>query len=50
LVRGYVDSYEAVHRGERLLLLRDRHPPPKELAEELEPQARDLEIIRALWR
>ncbi|MEX0993591.1 MAG: replication-relaxation family protein [Solirubrobacterales bacterium] len=44
------DSYAAVHRGERLLLLRDQHPPPKKLAEDLEPQARDLEIIRALWR
>jgi hypothetical protein len=50
LVRHYVDSYESVHQEERLLLLRDREPLPKELAEELEPQARDLEIIRALWR
>jgi hypothetical protein len=49
-VRRLPNSYESVHQGERLLLLRDRHPPPKELAEELEPQARDLEIIRALWR
>lgn len=49
-MRALPDSYESVHQGERLLLLRDRHPPPKELAEELEPQARDLEIIRALWR
>lgn len=39
------DSYEAVHRGERMLLLRDQHPLPKELAEDLTPQARDLEII-----
>jgi Replication-relaxation len=50
LVRRYVDSYESVHQEERLLLLRDREPPPRELADELEPQARDLEIIRALWR
>lgn len=49
-MRRLVDSYEAVHQGDRLLLLRDRKPPPKELAEDLEPQARDLEIIRALWR
>jgi hypothetical protein len=48
LVRLFADSYESVHQGERLLLLRDRQPPPKELSEELEPQARDLEIIRAL--
>ena len=49
-MRRLVDSYEAVHQGDRLLLLRDRRSPPKELAEELEPQARDLEILRALWR
>jgi hypothetical protein len=44
------DSYEAVHRGERMLLLRDQHPLPKKLAEDLTPQGRDLEILRALWR
>ena len=44
------DSYEAVHRGERMLLLRDQHPLPEKLAEDLTPQGRDLEIIRALWR
>jgi hypothetical protein len=44
------DSYAAVHRGDRLLLLRDQHPPHKKLAEDLAPQARDLEILRALWR
>jgi hypothetical protein len=44
------DSYEAVHRGERVLLLRDQHPLPEKLAEDLTPQGRDLEIIRALWR
>jgi hypothetical protein len=43
-------SYEAVHRGERVLLLRDQHPLDRKLAEDLAPQARDLEIIRALWR
>jgi hypothetical protein len=44
------DSYAAVHRGERVLLLRDQHPLPKKHAEDLAPQARDLEILRALWR
>jgi hypothetical protein len=33
-----------------MLLLRDQHPLPKKLAEDLTPQGRDLEIIRALWR
>jgi hypothetical protein len=49
-VSSLPDSYAAVHRGERLLLLRDQHPPPRELAEHLTPQPRDLEILRALWR
>jgi hypothetical protein len=49
-VRLMPDSYEAVHRGERMLLLRDQHPLPEKLAEDLTPQGRDLEIIRALWR
>jgi hypothetical protein len=44
------DSYFAVHQDERLLLLRDQHPPPRELAEEISPQTRDLAILRALWR
>jgi hypothetical protein len=44
------DSYFAVHQDERLLLLRDQHPPPRELAEQIAPQPRDLEILRALWR
>ena len=44
------DIYEAVHRGERVLLLRDQHPLPEKLAEDLTPQGRDLEIIRALRR
>ena len=44
------NSYEAVHQGERVLLLRDQHPLPKKHAEDLAPQARDLEILRALWR
>ena len=44
------DSYYAVHQDERLLLLRDQHPPPRTLAEDLTPQVRDLEILRALWR
>ena len=44
------DSYFAVHQDERLLLLRDQHPPPSELAEQIAPQTRDLEILRALWR
>lgn len=48
--RGLVDSYEAVHQGDALLLLRDRDPPPPELAQDLAPQPRDLEILRALWR
>jgi hypothetical protein len=43
-------SYGTVHRGERVLLLRDQHPLPRKLAEDLAPQGRDLEIIRALWR
>jgi hypothetical protein len=47
---GTADSYAAVHRGSRVLLLRDQHPLPKKLAEDLAPQGRDLEIIRALWR
>jgi Replication-relaxation len=45
-----MDSYAAVHQGDRLLLLRDRRPPPRKLAEDLAPQPRDLEILRALWR
>jgi hypothetical protein len=44
------DSYAAVHRGNRVLLLRDQHPLPKKHAEDLAPQGRDLEILRALWR
>jgi Replication-relaxation len=44
------ESYTAVHRGERVLLLRDQHPLPTKHAEDLAPQARDLEILRALWR
>jgi hypothetical protein len=36
------DSYEAVHRGNRVLLLRDQHPLPKKHAEDLAPQGRDL--------
>jgi hypothetical protein len=44
------DSYSAVHRGERVLLLRDQHPLPKKHAEDIAPQPRDLEILRALWR
>ena len=36
------DSYEAVHRGNRVLLLRDQHPLPKKHAEALAPQGRDL--------
>jgi hypothetical protein len=44
------DSYFAVHQDERLLLLRDQHPPPSKLAEQIAPQTRDLEILRALWR
>jgi Replication-relaxation len=47
---GLPSSYEAVHRGDALLLLRDRRPPPVELAADLAPQPRDLEILRALWR
>ncbi len=49
-MRPLTDSYSAVHRGERVLLLRDQHPLPKKHAEDLAPQARDLEILRALWR
>jgi hypothetical protein len=49
-VSGLPDSYFAVHQDERLLLLRDQHPPPRELAEQIAPQPRDLEILRALWR
>src|SRR5688572_2726829 len=49
-MRSAPDSYGAVHRGERVLLLRDQHPLPKKHAEDLAPQARDLEILRALWR
>jgi hypothetical protein len=45
-----MDGYSAVHLGERVLLLRDRRPFPEKLARDLAPQARDLEIIRALWR
>jgi hypothetical protein len=45
-----VDGYAAVHRGERVLLLRDQHPLPEKHTEDLAPQARDLEILRALWR
>jgi hypothetical protein len=48
--RVVTDSYAAVHRGERVLLLRDQHPLPEKHAEDLAPQARDLEILRALWR
>lgn len=44
------DGYAAVHRGDRILLLRDQHPLPEKHAEDLAPQARDLEILRALWR
>jgi protein involved in plasmid replication-relaxation len=44
------NGYVAVHRGDRVLLLRDQHPLPKKHAEDLTPQARDLEILRALWR
>jgi hypothetical protein len=44
------DSHEAVHRGDDLLLLRDRRPPSPELAGDLAVQTRDLEILRALWR
>ena len=44
------DTYAAVHRGNRILLLRDQHPLPEKHAEDLAPQARDLEILRALWR
>jgi hypothetical protein len=44
------DSYEAVHRGDDLLLLRDRRPPAPERARDLAAQTRDLEILRALWR
>lgn len=44
------DSYAAVHRGERVLLLRDQRRIPEKHPEDLVPQARDLEIIRALWR
>jgi hypothetical protein len=47
---GTRSAYEAVHRGERVLLLRDQHPLPAKHAEDLAPQARDLEILRALWR
>jgi hypothetical protein len=44
------DCYAAVHRGNRVLLLRDQHPFAQKLAEDLAPQGRDPEIIRALWR
>ncbi len=47
---GLPDSYVAVHRGDDLLLLRDRRPPAPELAGDLAVQPRDLEILRALWR
>jgi hypothetical protein len=43
-------TYGAVHQGDRVLLLRDQHPLPKKHAEDLTPQGRDLEILRALWR
>jgi len=36
---AWVDSYAAVHRGDRVLLLRDQHPLPKRLAEDLAPGA-----------
>src|SRR5919109_2623447 len=49
-MRPITDSYASVHRGERVLLLRDQHPLPEKHAEDLAPQARDLEILRALWR
>jgi hypothetical protein len=43
-------SYVAVHRHDVVQLLWD--PPKRDvaLAERLEPQPRDLEILRALWR
>jgi hypothetical protein len=44
------DTYAAVHRGNRVLLLRDQQPPSEKHAEDLAPQARDLEILRALFR
>jgi Replication-relaxation len=47
---GTRNGYYAVHRGERVLLLRDQHPLPEKHAEDLAPQPRDLEILRALWR
>jgi hypothetical protein len=43
-------SYVVVHRTDVSGLIWDREVRDANVAERLEPQARDLEIVRALWR
>jgi Replication-relaxation len=43
-------SYAVVHRTDVTGLIWDKVPRDAGVAERLEPQARDLEIVRALWR
>jgi hypothetical protein len=44
------ESYLVVHRTDVLGLIWDRSERDPSAAERLEPQTRDLEIVRALWR
>jgi len=43
-------SYAVVHRTDVTRIVWDKLPRDPAVAERLEPQARDLEIVRALWR